>query len=55
MSQAQSKSPDEKRAEKLDELYDLREELEQIADSDARYSEYAQNFLESLREAGYDV
>ena len=45
----------QKREENLDELYELREELREIADSDARYSEYAANFLESLRAAGYDV
>jgi len=41
--------------DRLDELYDLREELQQIAGSDARYAKYAENALASLREAGYDV
>lgn len=47
-----SEIPEEDR---LDELYELRAELQRIADSDARYSTYAENALDSLREAGYDV
>jgi len=46
---------EDRRAENLDKLADLRDELELIAASDARYSEYAQNFLKSLQKAGYDV
>jgi len=46
---------EEKRHENLDRLYELREELQTIADSDAEYAEYAENFLNSLRGAGYDV
>lgn len=48
-------SPSIENEDRLDELYELREELKQIADSDARYSTYAENALATLREAGYDV
>lgn len=47
--------PDAKADDRLDALYEVHEELQLIADSDARYASYAQNALESLREAGYDV
>jgi hypothetical protein len=43
------------RKERLRPLYEVREELKLVANSDAEYAKYAQNFLESLREAGYDV
>ena len=43
---------EQRRQENLERLYDLREELQTVADSDADYAEYAENFLESLREAG---
>jgi len=46
---------EEKQKENLDKLYELREELELVAASDAEYAKYAVNFLESLDEAGYDV
>jgi hypothetical protein len=41
--------------ERLRPLYEISEELQLVANSDADYAKYAQNFLESLREAGYDV
>jgi len=40
---------------RLDELYELRDELQTIAGSDAKYATYAENALDTLREAGYDV
>jgi len=43
---------EQRRQENLDRLYDLREELETVADSDADYAAYAESFLETLREAG---
>jgi hypothetical protein len=46
---------EQKRKETLDRLYELREELETVAASDAGYAKYAQNGLETLHEAGYDV
>lgn len=46
---------DERREEALDRLYELREELQTIADSDAEYAKYAREGLRKLREAGYDV
>ena len=46
---------DEPSDDRLDKLYEVHEELQLIADSDARYAKYAKNGLESLREAGYDV
>lgn len=46
---------EKRREENLDRLYELREELQIIAESDAEYAKYAQNGLETLREAGYDV
>jgi hypothetical protein len=45
----------EKREETLDRLYELREDLETAAASDTEYAKYAQNGLETLDEAGYDV
>jgi len=50
-----SDDPIERQEEKLDQLYERREELQTIAESDCRYAAYAQNFLDSLREAGYDL
>jgi len=53
-----TRTPDDieaKAEENLDRLYELRDELKLIADSDCRYATYAENFLESLEEAGYDV
>ena len=50
-----SDDPMDRQQEKLDRLYECRDELKTIAESDARYAKYAQNFLDSLREAGYDV
>lgn len=41
--------------ERLERLYELREELKTIANSDVEYAEYASNGLERLQEAGYDV
>lgn len=46
---------DEKREQRLDKLYGLKEDLEIIAASDARYAKYARNALETLHEEGYDV
>ena len=48
-------TPDEHEEDRLDQLYAVSDELQTIADSDADYAEYAENFLASLREAGYDV
>lgn len=39
----------------LDRLYELSEEFETIAASDADYATYAEEGLRKLREAGYDV
>lgn len=41
--------------DRLETLYELREELRLVADSDCAYAEYAQNGLDALQEAGYDV
>jgi len=41
--------------DRLDELYDLEEELKLIAGSDAQYATYAENAIDRLQEAGYDV
>jgi hypothetical protein len=46
---------EQKRKETLDRLYALREDLITAAISDTDYAKYAQNGLESLDEAGYDV
>lgn len=55
MSAVETPDPEKKRDEKLEKLYERREDLQLIAESDCLYAKYAQNFLESLREAGYDV
>lgn len=55
MSQAADTSTDPTNEERLDELAELVDDLKLIADSDARYAKYAENGLEKLREAGYDV
>ncbi|WP_154550857.1 hypothetical protein [Halorhabdus sp. CBA1104] len=57
MSQAGSTEADIPDAEEaaLEELYDLREELKLVAEADVAYAKYAENGLERLREAGYDV
>ena len=57
MSQAGSAEADIPDAEEaaLEELYDLREELKLVAEADVAYAKYAENGLERLREAGYDV
>jgi len=55
MSTLEVPDHEQKREENLDRLYELRKDLHIIADSDARYSEYAQNALETLQEEGYDV
>ena len=47
--------PEDRQEENLDKLYELREQFEIIADSDAEYATYAQNALDRLEEAGYDV
>ncbi len=44
-----------KREENLDRLYELREEMQIIAESDGPYAKYAENGLKRLREEGYDV
>jgi hypothetical protein len=54
-AQTDSPLPTTKREDRLDELYELREELQLVAQSDARYAKWAQNGLDQLREAGYDV
>jgi hypothetical protein len=54
-SEATTTVPNIDDEDRLDQLYELEDELKQIADSDTRYSTYAENALESLREAGYDV
>lgn len=48
-------TPQDKREQTLEQLYEVREELALIAASDGPYAKYAENWLESLREAGYDV
>jgi len=55
MSALETADHEQKRQENLERLYDLHEELQTIANSDAQYSEYAQNALETLQEEGYDV
>lgn len=54
MSQATETATDRTK-ERLQPLYEVHEELQLIAESDVPYARDAQNFLESLREAGYDV
>ncbi|MEA5387154.1 hypothetical protein VB779_08835 [Haloarculaceae archaeon H-GB11] len=49
------RQPEKRREDRLDDLYEVVDELKLIAESDAGYAEYAENFLESLQEAGYDV
>ena len=51
-------SPSERNKRKrkrLDTLYELREELRIVADSDCSYAKYGQNGLEVLRDAGYSL
>ena len=55
MSTTQNPDPTDRREEGLDKLYELREELKTIADSEAEYARFAENALDTLREAGYDV
>lgn len=55
MSQIDIPEHEQKRQESLERLYDLRDELETVANSDTKYAQYAQNGLERLQEAGYDV
>lgn len=45
----------DQRKDRLDKLYELREELQIVADADVEYSKYAKEGLRTLREAGYDV
>ena len=45
----------ERYQEALGKLSELDDELHLIAESDARYARYAENFLTALQEAGYDV
>ncbi|GGK74251.1 hypothetical protein [Haloarcula sebkhae] len=52
---AETDLPDQPDDDRLESLYSVREELQTIADSDVPYAEYAENWLDSLREAGYDV
>jgi hypothetical protein len=44
-----------RKRERLDTLYELREELRIVADSEGPYAKYGQNGLEALRDAGYDL
>lgn len=57
MSDAQSIKAElqQREEEELDQWYELREELEIVAEADVRWSKYARNILQDLREAGYDV
>jgi len=55
MSTLSTETADEPRDDRLDQLYEVVDELKIIAESDVDYAEYAQNFLASLKEAGYDV
>lgn len=41
--------------EALEALYEIEEELKMVAEADIPYSEHAQNGLDALEEAGYDV
>lgn len=54
MSTLETKVSDE-RKDRLDTLYDLREELQTVAEADIEYSKYAKEGLRTLRENGYDV
>lgn len=57
MSSPELDIPDheQKREENLERLYELREELQTVADADIEYAKYAENALETLRAEGYDV
>jgi hypothetical protein len=47
--------PNKRERERLDTLYELREELRIVADSDCDYAKYGENGLEALRDAGYSL
>ncbi|WP_436933728.1 hypothetical protein [Halovenus marina] len=55
MSTLELPDHEQKREANLDRLYELREELKIVAESDIDYAQYAQNALETLRQEGYDV
>lgn len=46
---------EQQRADNLDQLYELRDELQTIAEADIEYARYAQNALDRLEAEGYDV
>lgn len=50
-----SNSLDDRREERLEALYELREEFETVAEADVPYAKWAENALETLRKEGYDV
>ncbi|MCJ0619504.1 hypothetical protein JZX76_08275 [Haloarcula hispanica] len=55
MSKTADTQIDDPDDDRLETLYNVHEELQTIAESDVPYAEYAENWLASLREAGYDV
>jgi len=48
-------TPQTKREEALNQLYELRDDLAIVAESDCDYATYAETALDELREAEYDV
>ena len=52
---ATTDEPQSKREDALEQLYEIRDDLKTVANSDAEYATYAQNALDELEEAGYDV
>ena len=55
MSHAKTPDVEDKRQDRLDTLYELREEFQTVAGTDLPYATYCETALETLREAGYDV
>lgn len=55
MSQTMESKVADEEDEVLETLYDVHEDLQTIANSDAEWSKYAKEGLDLLREAGYDV
>lgn len=55
MSSTAMPTVEERTEARLDQLYEMRDDLETIANSDAEYADYARAALQRLRQAGYDV
>jgi len=55
MSTTVESKAEEEQEDALETLYNVHEDLQVIADSDAEWAKYAEKGLEKLREAGYDV